>query len=128
MLLRQFIANKNKNNNENKFRLCLKQLKPAKLRQHFRYRIWLCTIQIAKFAAPIDIKSMDDIPNVHENDKQTNKIEKADEQASFDGSENSYARLQNHAYYHSQVATGDPIRSKRIKRMQSKISHRTKIQ
>lgn len=65
----------------------------------------------------------DDITNVN-NVNGKNGIAKVDDkQNSFDGSEDSYARLQNQAYYHSQVAVGDPIRSKRTKRM-----HRTKNQ
>lgn len=126
MFLRQFEAN------NNKFRWCLKQMKLAKWRhRQSHYGIWLCSIQFSEFGPiefviPIDIKSMDNISNVYENDKQTNRIQKLDEQTTFDGSENSYARLQNNAYYHSQVAVGDPIRSKRMKRIRRTISYHTK--
>lgn len=120
-LLRQLKAN---NNNNNLFRLCLKRVKLAKRRRHFCYRFRICTIHIVKFepiefVISIGIKSMDDNSNVNANDKQANGIGKVDEQFPFDGSENSYERLQNEAYYHSQVAVGDPIRSKRIKRIHS---------
>lgn len=118
----QFEANNNNNggggddDNQNKFRLCLKQLKLAKWRRrHSRNGIWRCRIKFAEFGPneiiiPIEIKSMDNIPNVH-------ATKKVDEQTTFDGSENSYARLKNGAYYRSQVAVGDPIRAKRIKRI-----------
>lgn len=126
MFLRQF---KTENNSNNKFRLCSKQTKLAKWRRrHSRYGIWLCIVQFLafgpmEFVIPIDVRAMDDTANVHGNDKQANKIQKIDEQFTFDGPEKSYARLQNNAYYHSQVAVGDPIRSKRKKRIRRTISY-----
>lgn len=114
-LLRHIKAN---NKNNSRFRLCLKRVKFAKWRRYFCYGFQLVKSEPTEFVIPIGIKSTDDIPNVNVNDGQVNAIEKVDdEQTSFDGSENSYARLQNEAYYHSQVAVGDPIRSKRIERI-----------
>lgn len=97
----------------------------AKWPPYLRHRVLLSKIPQAKsvfsieFVIPIGIKSM-----VNEvNNKQTNRNGKNLLQSSFDGSESSYARLKDDAYYHSQVAVGDPIRSKRTKR-----THRKEIQ
>lgn len=122
-LLRQFKVN------ISKLRLFLKQLKRAKWRRNNRYGLWLYTMKITKFGPiefviPIAIKSMDAIVNANGNDKQANGS--IGEQTSFDGTENSYARLQNRAYYHSQVAVGDPIRSERTKRSHTTLTHHTK--
>lgn len=120
----QFEANNtNTNDSHNKFRLCLKQLKLAKWRRrHSRNGIWRCRIKFSEFGPieiviPIEIKSMDNISNVH-----ADRIQKNDKQTTFDGSESSYAHLKNDDYYHSQVAVGDPIRAKRIKRIRRTIA------
>lgn len=132
----QFEANDNNDDDDtqNKFRLCLKQLRLAKWRRrHSRYGIWRCRFKFSELNSgpieiviPIEIKSMDNISNVHAGDKRVDRIKKVDEQSAFDGSESSYARLKNDAYYHSQVAVGDPIRAKRIKRIRRTITYGTK--
>lgn len=118
----QFEANNtNTNDSHSKFRLCLKQLKLAKWRRrHSRNGIWRCRIKFSEFGpneivVPFEIKSMDNISNA-------DRIQKNDKQTTFDGSESSYAHLKNDDYYHSQVAVGDPIRAKRIKRIRRTIA------
>lgn len=126
----QFDANNNDtNNNQNKFRFCLKQLKLAKWRRrHARYGIWRCRIKFSVFGPneiviPIEIKSMDNISNEHAPNKRVDRIDKVNESITFDGPESSYARSKNDAYYRSQVAVGDPVRSKRTKRIRRTIAY-----
>lgn len=120
------------NDSQNKFQLCLKQLKLAEWRRrHSRYGIWRCRIKSSEFGPneiviPIEIKLMDNMSNVHAINERTDRIQKVGEQTAFDGSEHSYARLKNDAYYQSQVAVGDPIRAKRKKRIRRTITYRAK--
>lgn len=67
---------------------------------------------------PVELEIMDNVESIVEDSsigETSNTITSKTVGQAFDGSERSFARLLND-YYLSQVAVGDPIRSKRTKR------------
>lgn len=104
----------------NKYGYCIEQLKFAGLRLNSNH-LWFCSLYIYQFVPLKPSLPMNTVETiVNGTDIQfeysVNMMPSKYVERTFDGSEENFARLQND-YYHSQVAIGDPIRSKRTKRI-----------
>lgn len=113
------------NTNNSKYRLCARKSKvngwqPNTERSPPCITILNVLVPI-EVEVPINVESivLEDAERQVEQDIDVEPLSKSAKQ-SYDGSEKSFARTQNN-YYRSQLAIGDPIRSKRNKRTSSGI-------
>lgn len=71
---------------------------------------------------PINVESILDDPDSSLNDDHRKQIDSTVGVQTFDGSEQLYARSRGNSFYRSQMAVGDPMRARRIKRTNDNLA------